>query len=275
MTIAMITRPAAGNALRVFLQPPTGASHWRLLRKLTNDFVGEADPAAALVHDGRERCVLDADALENGVLYFYRAYYRVGLAWMASNVSSTTPTASYEDLSVDVQTIVRDRLAAGLAVELARGRLTHEDGAIPVLTAPPATDQARWPLVTIHMSNEDPSQRHIGEQAGSDEFDVDADKWQSAEGWLAKTQLSIVGWSLNSDERLELRKALRRIVIANLEVFESHGFVNVEFSQQDMEDFESYNAPVYQAACTFYCMAPVAVGSTADVIRDVTQQISI
>ena len=273
MTLAMILKPSAGNALRVFLQPPAGAARWRLLRKIDDTFTGPDDPDAAVVEDGDTRVPLDADGLVNGVTYYYRPYYWVASAWQAGDTASAAPAASYEDQTPDLIGIVRDRLAAGLLVELQRGTLTHENGAIPVFTAPPAYGAARWPIVSVHLSNEEPAERFIGESIGADVYS-DADDWTEAEGYLAKVELAIIGWSLNPDERIELRKALRRIVIANFPVFDGFGIVNINFSQQDMEDFENYEAPVYQAMCTFSCMAPVAVASGATPISDVIQQIS-
>lgn len=272
MTIAMITKLSAGNALRVFLQPPAGASRWRLLRKLSDTFVGAVDVDAALVDEGTESILVDAEGLVNGVTYYYRAFYLVDAVWVPSATASAAPAADYEDVTTDVMTVLRDRLAAGLLVEVQRGTLRHENGSIPLFVAPPEYGQSRWPIVSLHLSSEDPAQRFLGESLTSDDFGGDA--WDEPEGWLAKVQIAIVGWSLNADERIELRKALRRIVIANLQVFESYGFVNVEFSQQDMEDFERYASPVYQAMCTFTCMAPVAVLSHAGFVTDVTQQIS-
>ena len=273
MTVAMILKPSAGNALRVFLQPPAGATRWRLLRKLADDFTGPDDAYAAVVEDGQDATPMDADGLVNGITYYYRPYYWVSSAWQAGGTASAAPAASYQDQTPDVVSIVRDRLAAGLLVELQRGTLTHENGAIPVFTAPPAYDAARWPMVSVHLTSEDPAERFLGESVSSDVFSDAYGDWTEPEGYLAKVELAIIGWSLNSDERIQLRQALRRIVIANFPVFDSYGMVNVAFSQQDMEDFENYSSPVYQAMCTFSCLSPVSVLTTVAPIADVTQQI--
>lgn len=273
MTLAMITKPMAGNALRVFMQPPAGASIWRVLRKLADDFSGPDDADALRVAETSERDVMDAAGLVNGVTYFYRAFYRVGAAWVPSNTLSASPAANYEDTAPDLITMLRDRLAAGLAVEVQRGVLRPSTGAVHVYTAPPVYDQARWPIVSLHLSGDDPNQRFIGESLAADE--TDGETWEEAEGWLSKAQVAVIGWTLNPDERIELRKAIRRIVIANLQVFDAYGFLNVEFSQQDTEDFERYDAPVYQSMGTFTCLAPVSVVSHAGVVEDVTQQIII
>lgn len=274
MTVSMIVKLPAGNALRIFLTPPDGAEKWRLLRKVDDTFLGPTDADAAVVEDGTSPVVTDVETLANGVTYYYRPYYWVSGAWQAGATASAAPAASYEDLTQDVVSVVRDRLAAGLLVELQRGVLSHENGAIPVFTAPPAYGAARWPVVSVHLTSEDPAEQFIGGNGAPDVFSEADDDWSEPEGYLAKVDLAIIGWSLNSDERMDLRKALRRIVIANLPVFDSYGFVNITFSQQDMEDFENYEAPVYQAMCTFSCLAPVSVSSSVGVISDVTQQIT-
>lgn len=274
MTIAMILPLPAGNALRVFLQPPVGATRWRLLRKTADTFTGQDDVDAAVVEDGGVTEPVDAAGLVNGITYYYRPFYWQAGTWQAGATASAAPAATYADQAPDVMTVVRDRLQAGLLVEIQRGTLTHENGAIPVFTAPPAYGAARWPIVSVHLTNEDPAERFIGESVAADAVDDVTDLWTEPEGWLAKTELAVVGWSLNPDERVELRKALRRIVIANLQVFDAYGFVNVSFSQQDMEDFESYEAPVYQAMGTFSCLAPVSVVTDTGRVTDVTQVVS-
>lgn len=267
--ISMIQSVAAGNALRVFLEPPAGARAWRLLRKLADTFTGESDPDAVVVHEGADKPVLDLLGLINGTLYYYRPYYFDGAAWSEGETVTGTPAATYVDGSTDALSVVRERLDLGLQVELARSTLVHEDGHISVLTAPPLMQDTRWPVVTVHLVEESPAERGIGEIVGIDEFSDNTGMWSEAEGWLAKVQLSIMGWCLNPDERIDLRKALRRILVTNLPVFDAAGLTELRFSQQDMEDFESFDAPVYQVMCTLDCMAPVRVSSTADAITDV------
>lgn len=279
MAIVMIQRPKAGNALRVFLRLPAGYSRWKVLRKASDTFSGHDDADAVVaassdaVSEPGDVSFLDADGLVNGVPYYYRPYYWVSGTWQASPTASATPAATYEDATNDVIDVLRDRLQAGLLVELQRGTLVHETGAVPVFTAPPAYDNARWPVVTLHLEDDAPAERFIGEMGGSDELSSVTDLWAEPEGYLAKVEVRVIGWSLNSDERVELRKALRRIVIANFEVFDSFGIIMPAFSQQDSEDFESFESPVYQSVGVFSCMAPVTVVSSVGRIGDVTQQI--
>lgn len=260
----MVVPLAAGNALRVFLEPPAGARLWRVLRKSADTFVGPDDPDAYVVHEGSDRVTLDANYLQNGTLYHYRAYYWDGAAWSASATATGTPNATYEDATTDVLELVRDRLAYGLQAEVARGALSPVDGQIRVFTAPPVYEDICWPVVTVQLQSETPAARALGEMVEPDEYDKIAGEWGGVEGWLARVQLAVTGWSQNPDERIELRKALRRIIVANLSVFDNAGMVQVEFQQQDMEDFRSYPAPVYQSLGTLTCLAPVRVVSARD-----------
>ena len=272
----MITKVPAGNALRVFMQPPDGTTSIKLLRKVSDTFTGHSDPDAFVVSQTQELSVVDDGGLVNGVTYYYRAYYyNLALAsWQQSNSQSMAPAYNYSDATPDVMSVVAQRIAEGLRIEIERGTLVHADGAIPVFTAPPAYGAASWPIVSVHLEDEDQSQRFLGEQMGNPEV-LDDGTWEDAEGWMAGVKLAVIAWSLNSDERVELRKALRRIVMANLPVFEAHGFINIGFSQRDMEDFEHYNAPVYQSMCSFSCLAPVAITTDTGVIREVNTQVIV
>jgi hypothetical protein len=265
--ISLIQPVSAGNALRVFLVPPAGAVQWRLLRKVADTFAGEDDPEALLVYEGADKITLDILQLVNGRKYYYRPYYLVDDAWVPGDTASAVPNAIYEELGGDVLSLVRDRLDLGLQVEVERETLRHAEDYIPVLTAPPIYEDTVFPVVTVHLSNEQPAERTVGETVEVDDFD--AGQWTEKEGWLARTQLTIMGWSINPDERIALRRALRRIVQTNLPIFDFAGMVEIEFSQQDTEDFASYAVPVYQVLCTFSCSAPAQVGAKVGAIKEV------
>lgn len=266
--IAMIVPLSVGNALRVFLEPPAGAHRWRILRKAVNTFTGQDDPDALLVYDGTEKSALDSELLQNGTPVFYCAFYWDGTTWTPSNVASGTANTTYSDASTDVLTVVRDRLNWGLQNEVQRGVLKPKSGSIQVLTAAPVWESTRWPLVTVHLLNEGPDERGLGELIEPDVFD--GSQWSENEGWLASVQLAVIGWSQNPDERITLRKALRRLIVANLPVFDANGMVKVAFSQQDVDAVSGeYPAPVYQSAGTFTCVAPVIVGDQVAPITDV------
>lgn len=270
--ISMIQPLPVGNSLRVFLEPPTGAVRWRVLRKGSDTFAGHDDDEALVAFEGDTKVFVDSASLQNEVMAFYHPFYQFADgSWQSSRTSHSTPVSSYLEYTTDVMSTVRDRLEAGLLVEVQRGNLNAELGYVQVYTAPPSLERdLRLPLVTVHMENESPAERAIGEDISGDYFDLLDFDWTETEGWLAQVQITFVGWSLNSDERLELRKALRRIIVANLPVFEAHGFVQVSLSQQDADAVNGeYGAPVYQVINSLSCLAPVRVGQDIPAIREV------
>lgn len=273
----MVQPLPAGNAIRLFLEPPAGAKYWRVLKMGSDNFGGAEDLDYALIaYEGDERVFVDAENLQNELMVFYKPFYRMADdTWLVGATAHGTPSAIYEDQATDVLSFVRKRLEEGLFEEVKRGNLVAELGYVQVYTAPPALEQGlRFPLVTITLDEGSSAERALGEDIAGDEFDMLGDEWFETEGWLERTQLSIVGWSLNSDERIELRKALRRIIVANLPVFDSKGMVQIQVSFQDVDALNGeYNANIYQVMCSFSCLAPVRVGrryGDGEIISDIT-----
>jgi hypothetical protein len=264
---------AVGNALKVFIAPPATAVLWRVLRTVLSSFVDENDPHAVVVFQGnQDTFLIDATGLANGTHYTYGAFYFDGSAWAASPVMGATPNATYDDQTVDALTVVRDRIEVGLQVEVARGVLTPQNGVIEVKNAPPAIEDTRWPVVTIQVVSDGSGDRALGESISLDEFDPLSDQYEESEGWIARVHLSIIGWSKNPDERITLRKVLRRLVIANLPVFNAAGLVLPDFNQTDVNEM-STTPPIYASEGTFTCMAPAVVRSSANPITDVSVSI--
>lgn len=271
--ISMVLPLYAGNALRLLLKPAAGAVRWKVLRRGDAAFAGHDDPGALLVYEGNESAIVDTQSLQNEVMAFYCVYYTVdGATWAASNVANGTPKATYRDHTTDVLSHMRDRLEAGLLVECQRGNFMTELGYIQVYTAPPSMERdLRMPLVTIHLDYEGSDDRAVGESISGDVFDSIGFDWDESEGWLANVRLQIVGWSLNGDERIELRKAIRRVIVANLPVFDSYGWLLPNIQQQDIDALNGeYPAQIYQVMTTFTCVAPVRVSGTVDAIRDIS-----
>lgn len=269
----MINPVPAGNALRVFITPPAGAMYWRVLKMGSDAFTGPDDLDFAVVaYEGDDKVFVDCEGLINEHMMFYRPYYRMSDdTWQAGATANGTPKANFEDQFTDVMSFVRDRLEAGLLVEVQRENLVADLGHIQVFTAPPALEQnLRFPLVTISLDSEAPAERGIGEDISGGDYDAIGAEWFEAEGWLADVQLSIVGWSLNSDERIELRKAIRRIILANLAVFDSKGLSQVSLSMNDVDALNGeYNANIYQVMANFSCVAPIRVGAGYGSIQDI------
>ena len=159
MAINFVHAPPCGNAVSLTVMPVAWATAWRLLRRLDADFVGADDPAAVRVAEGdagREMfSVFDYQGLTNGQPAWYQHYVQFGDdSWEPSgDPVSVTPAYLAEPLfaSPDLAGLVRERLALGLAEEVKAGRLRHETGAIPVLTAQPLIDQVKLPVVTVKI----------------------------------------------------------------------------------------------------------------------------
>lgn len=257
--IWLIQSLAAGNALRILVSPPPGADRWRLLRKDADTFTGVDDITALTIHDGTDKAIIDVEGLLNGEQVFYRLYAFVGTAWVASGASyPSTPVATMQDFGVDVISFLRDRLEVGFKVYVDRGEIRHDRNFVPVLKASPQAEEAPLPLVTIHLQNASMEVRAVGEVAGADYFDEDLG-WLSAEGGFDRVTATIVCWSLNSDLRIIMRKALRAILQANLPIFDAVGILTPSWSMQDMEDYTTYQAPIFQSICTFDCLAPASI----------------
>lgn len=277
--VVAVTPLSIGNALRITLAPPDGSELWNLLRNTTGVFAGPNDPAATLVAQSNEAVLYDTVGLINGTQYFYQAYFWDGTEFNTDPIQGIgTPAFNYFDDSTDALTLLRDRLEVGVQNEVATGRLTpgpDAKGVIKVLTAPPVFEDTRFPVVVVHLTSESPADHGIGEQIDKDVQAVSG-QWNETEGWLAKTVISVVGWCLNPDERIAMRKALRRLVIGNLQVFYAAGLREVELSQEDTEAISGeFSAPVYWASCSFSCLSPVVVGGQVDPVADITVTVNV
>lgn len=257
-----------GEAVRCLLAPTAGSELTRVLRKTSDDISSATDPAAAVVFEGDERSFVDTTALVNGTPYFYRAFDKVGADWVASPSATATPAATAELMGPDALVLVRERFASGLKAEVAAGRLQHESGSIPTLTAPPLFENTRWPVFSVHFASGDPAERGIGEMIALDEFDDG--EWLESEGWLRQTQIRVVGFSLNPDERNLLRRTAEKILLGNLPIFAAAGLTQISVNQQDVDDMETFSAPVYSTVAALTCLAPAAVQARTAPISDVT-----
>jgi len=246
--ITSITPFFSGNAVKVLLIPPATAVRWRLARNVTGAF---PDENADTVYEGCERVFID-HGLVNNQAYFWQAFYFDGSAWTVSSYTpvSASSALTYTEINNDPLSVVRERLDAGLNGLLALGKLNHPNGRFPVLVAWPRVEDARFPMVSVHLDSDIPDERFIGDMVADDaEFT----------GWYAKTTLHIVSCALNGDERLLLRRAIKSVLLANLDFFDALGLNEISFSQTDVEDMERLNTPLYLTNTVFSCTAEAAI----------------
>lgn len=272
-----ITLPeSCGNANRLILDPPKGATFWHVFRSIHKDM-----KAPVKVYEGTDDLIMDTLGLGNGVEVFYQVEYRMpGGTTQFSNVSHATPQATYEDYTTDTLELLRDRLEAGLMEEVKRGVLVNELGYIQVLTAPPSLqNNLAFPLVTLLLESESPSERSINDVIDDEDFDDDSGEhgmWVEQHGWIANVNISITGWSLNPTERISLRKALRRVLIANFDVFAGKGVILPQFTLSDSDAVSGeFDAPLYLVTGDFSCQAPIRVGQKSGVsIIDIVTEVN-
>lgn len=254
----------AGNAASITLDPH--GVPWVLLRRTDDAFTGYPDASARLISagDGSEssHTVLDYSGLTNGVPVWYRMYFNVDGVWEA-NEEPESVTPAYESQPrfqiPDPVTLVRQRLELGLAGEVAAGNIRHSRGAIPVLRSPPVVDNVAFPCVTVLLESTTPEERGIGDIITPDWYDSEADRWESYTGWLDRTRIQIGCWSLNAEERDELRRAVQKILTLNLPIFDDGQMSLIEFPPTEIFDPVSFGVPVYQAVFAFSCLHPSLV----------------
>jgi len=246
--IISITPFFSGNAIKVLLSPPATAVRWRIARNVTGGF---PDEHTDTVYAGDNVVFID-HGLVNNQTYFWQAFYFDGRVWSVSGYMpvAVSPAITYTVVNNDPLSVVRERLDAGLNGLLAQGKLTHTNGRFPVLVAWPRVEDARFPLVTVHLESEIPDERFIGDMV-ADDADIT--------GWYSKTTLHIVSCTLNGDERLLLRRAIKNVLLANLDFFDALGLIEISFSQADTEDMERFQSPLYLTNTVFTCTAQAAI----------------
>jgi hypothetical protein len=265
--IALINSYSSGNAIGILLNPPSTAVKWRLLRNLTGIFADQ--DAATMIYEGNEeRHITDIAALDNGVTVYYQPFYWDGSIWTTAQAKSAVPGLTFVNRTVDVLSLVRDRLDLGLNSLVARGDISHPNGIIPVLTASPQIEDAVFPVITVHMTSDTDDTRFLGDTIHSDITNDDS-TISDITGWLSQYTLEIVVWSLNGDERKQVRAAMKSVLQSNLMVFSANEMEEISLQFADQEDFQSYQCPMYMANCTMRCLAPSVVIGNDPAIKNV------
>jgi hypothetical protein len=245
-----------GNAVHLFVRAPAGAVRWATLRATSpDDLTGYGAPGVTIVDEGRFTASVDLDVF-NGTTYYYAFAWNDGTTWYIDPPASVIPACITQETVPDPLLHIRDRIEMGLESLIARGLVNVPPGtSIRVMTAPPQYGETAWPVVTVHCREDASADRAIGEAIVSQDDDS-----PDSEGWLASYRAEIIAWSLNPDERISLRQALKHVVIGNLPVFDALGFLRVDLQMSDTEDFDRYSAPVYQAVATlsFQIQTPIA-----------------
>jgi hypothetical protein len=89
------------------------------------------------------------------------------------------------------------------------------------------------------------------------------------QGWADTSQIEVVAVSLNGDERLALRRAIKRVLQVNLEIFEALGLSDIELSLSDQEDYAK-ETQLFMTSASISCTCLSFVQITRPSLQSVT-----
>jgi hypothetical protein len=280
-----------GNAVKLSFIPPSD-DEWagtRILRKAGTISVpavisGPTDAAATIIWDqsgettnqslDEARWMLDIQGLVNGILYTYAAYAYDAVPNYSDVLTITvTPAVTYTYQSFELKDLFLDRLPVTMADELLRGMIRLKSGVtkIPVISASPAPgSEDTWPVVSVHLDSDAMNTEAIGHETGGQTFNEGTNLWVTNEGAYFAQAVSVLAWTLNPEERDEMRRALKRqITVVMHELVELGQAAQLGLNLQDAEEFSLYPAPVYFAICHVTCLALAQWFETSPPIREV------
>lgn len=259
----------AAAAVYLYLDPPIGPSHLRLVRRYDDDFPASPTGAGNIeIYAGPLTAgVLDWHEVVPGVVHWYAPYYLTGLTWTRGDERSITPTIQTHAPTLDSLDVIRERIEVGLNALLADNHLRHPAQHFSVLTAPPLLEDTVFPAVAVHLNQATTDQHFIGGFIGNST--TEAGQVRIDEGWWSRYQVQIEAWSLNPDERRLLRRAFRDILVAGRDVLELLGLMELEVTWIDDEDFLPNNAPLYHTAAKLSYLSPDVIWSEGAPLREI------
>ena len=266
--ISCINSLPAGRAVGVYLNPPSTAVKWRLIRNTADEFLS-GENSLGLIYEGNERFFSDIAGLVNGERVWYKPYYFNGSTWETFPSVSIVPGMTMVDRSVDAQSLIRDRIDYSLNGLVGQGVLSHPDGIVPVLTESPQIENINMPCVTVHLQNDSDESRFLGDTFHSD-IDKTGDMVVEIEGYYSRVSFEIVIWAKNGDERLAYRKALKTTLLSNTRIFSDFEIEEPHYSFTDNEEFDLYQFPLFMTVCTFTCLVPSVATGLYPPVSDIT-----
>ncbi|MDO8357315.1 MAG: hypothetical protein Q7U76_13070 [Nitrospirota bacterium] len=274
VTVQQATPFAFGGAVSLAWINPLDLTydHVKILRKTTDTISGPTDPSAIVIYTGsgnvcapyrgifmpvddvtlaRYRKVLDVVTVGYGTTYYY-AIFACNLdetdISVAALIQARTPNVSaFEE--IDILQLLIDYINPYMNAQIVADSLALRDGqTINVLNGPPLLDCATWPMVSVHLDDDHPSDFSIGDVVGTD--DVTGDAVLHRRGYMSDASISVVGWTDNPDVRKSLYRNLKGCLISVRQLLEQLGFMNIVVSGRYAEDFESYGLPLFFALFT-------------------------
>ena len=279
---------AVGNAVRLGFVPPADPT-WKgvlILRKI-GAITGPTDATATVAFDGSGRAadrdreetrwLLDYQGLVNGSAYTYAIYaYDAVRTYSTPRTATATPAISYTYRTFDLKTFLVERLKVFLREALVRDALRLKTGVqdIDVFSGTPAPGiKFKMPAVTVHRDEDRQDQESIGHDIGPDEWEESSALWVTREGVYFAQQVTVLGWTLNPEERDALYGSLKECLVVHAhELLETGEAAQFSVGGRDAEELAAYDAPVYFAVFNVSCLALVQWFGSAPPLRDVTAE---
>lgn len=264
-----------GGAVRLLWVNPSDATfdHVIILRKATNDISGPTDPAAILVNRGigkqaeEFRSVFLPNDITSSDLYrtilddgiqswASTIYYKIFASnadesdiSTASVIAVSLPQVStFEEFDVigSLLTFIKSYLKQQIVTGALRLPVGKTD--IDVIDGPPLLDAISFPIVSLHLDQDQPIGFSIGDNIGH--MDEDGDDTVLRRGFMSNVTIAVVGVTDNPEIRRLLYRALKGALIAGRQLMEQHGMLNMELSGRFNEDFINYDMPLFSAEMT-------------------------
>ena len=239
--------------------------HVRILRKPTNNISGPTDPDATVVYvgagilcapyrniyqpvdgitPGQYRQILDTVDLDYNTQYYYAIYAMDSGELSPSDpalVRATTPHVSaFEEIDI-LQTLI-DYINPYMNAQIVTESLAlRPSQRINVLNGPPLLESATWPMVSVHLDDDHPSEFAVGDIVGSNS--PTGDGIVHRRGYMSDVSISVVGWTENPDVRKSLYRNLKGCLISVRQLLENVGLMNIVLSGRYAEDFDNYQMP--------------------------------
>ncbi len=219
---------------------------------LTHDFrpIFRPDPALAT---GRARQILDLLVVPTQ-LYTYAVYAANDDATVFSPASVEALTTPDIPVLVepDVHQLLMDYIDHGLARALASKALkipknmAGQISALSVVSALPRLDDTTWPVVSVHLDDDSPSDYALGDVVQA--YDLTEGVSLPHLGYLSLLSFSIGGWAAdNPVVQRSLYRILKGLLMGARQLLTECGVLKLELTGGYREDMQSYDMPMYSA----------------------------
>lgn len=269
-----------GAAVAVYVTVPSDSVQLRIIRRedalpTHETDLGQRgtllfdDEPFLLGYDGARRGLTDfgtsLNPLVDDLEYFYGVFSQDSAGdWSAAAAASVTPKTKIELYAIDPQQIVVQRLEEKILRLLKADDLLPENQqrfgfrreilpqGIRVIDAFPFEGGPKWPVVSVHVEKDVYEEAFLG-QAGVQSVGDFPDHHDENRAGVFDSELAILGWTLNKEERAKVRVLLKAAIYEDLRFYERVGLQQLAIvGPADAEDF-TLGAPIYNVVISLSC----------------------